>query len=145
MVSKLLNATSEYQDSRGQWFTGHDPLITKSASGTYLCCHIVVPYAHQLIKATISAADVDKTGTHLATIFQADDGDAAAGASVNGRVNVDSSGLIVIDDIALTSLKSQATSGARMYWLKLQGTDANDLMHRPQLSLLVEPVTRSAL
>ena len=38
-----------------------------------------------------------------------------------------------------------ATVGGRTYWLDIDGTAANDLTHRSQLAILVEPVTRSTL
>lgn len=143
MASKLLNATSEFQDSRGQWFTAYDPLITKPGDATYLCCHITVPYAHVLLKATWAANDVDIALAASVQLRQGDDGDGAAGENASNLADLsDSSGIALIQSFTVT----QATStGARMYWLLYIGTDAGDLVHRPQLSILVEPVTRSTL
>lgn len=145
MVSKLLNATGEYQDSRGQWFTAHDPLITKPGNATYNCCHITVPYAHTLLKAVFGANDVDVgTATTLTLgLYQADDGDAEAG-TIHGSIlpGVDSSGTVEITSFVPSKA---TTTGSRMYWLSLIGTNASDAVHRPQLSILVAPVTRSTL
>ncbi len=153
MASKLLNATSEYQDSRGQWFTAHDPLITKpGAAGTDKVCFICVPFAHFLLAFMTASADIDATGTHTSQLFRVADGDATAGAAIqsSARTKNDSSGLVKIhakqeSAVRLTAAGKLPTTGAAMYWLQLEGTDANDLNHRPQLSLLVEPVIRSTL
>lgn len=153
MASKLLNATGEFQDSRGQWFTAHDPLITKpGAAGTDKVCFICVPFAHFLLAFVTASADIDTTGTHTSQLFRAADGDATAGAAiqVSTRVKNDSGGLVEIhakqDDATKRSTAGNLpTAGAAIYWLQLEGTDVNDLNHRPQLSILVEPVTRSTL
>lgn len=146
MASKLLNATSEYQDSRGQWFTGHDPLITKpGATNTYKACVIIVPFAHRLLKAVFAAADLDEAGVMSVILKQADDGDATAGATVTSQNLADSSGTVDITELVLGAVAGQATTGARAYWLLLQGTAGGDLIHRPQLAILIEPVTRSTL
>ena len=149
MVSKLLNATSEFQNSRGQWWTAHDPRITlPGAVGADKVCFVTVPHAHYLLRAFSSSADRDRAGNHVASLYQADDGDAKAGtwiADLGGTVLPDSGGTVAIDEFTLTDAHQLATTGARTYWLELNGTGANDLNHRPQLSLLVEPVTRSTL
>lgn len=154
MVSKLLNATSEFQDSRGQWFPAHDPRITlPGAVGTNKVCFVTVPFAHHLLRAVTSSADRDRTGNHVVSLYEADDGDAkagtfiaAAGTLVGGfLLAVDSGGTAVVNEFVLTNAHKLATAGARTYWLDIGGTDANDLNHRPQLALLVEPVIRSVL
>lgn len=151
MASKLLNATDEYQNTRGQWFTAHDPLITlPGAAGTDKVCFICVPYAHYLLRHYISSADRDRTGTHTAQLFRGADGAATAGAAIAivPRTMQDSSGTIAITERAnskLTAAGKLPTAGAAIYWLELEGTDANDLNHRPQLAILIEPVTRSTL
>lgn len=137
------------RDSAGQWFNASDPLITLPAdsSGTpYITCSITVPYAHRLLKAFICALDVDKTGTHTSSLFQGDDGDAKLGTIVGSAVvQADSSGTVQVDEVTLAAADKVETTGARSYWLSLLGTDANDLLHMPNLSILVQPVTRSTL
>lgn len=140
---------SARRDSAGQWFNASDPLITKPAdsSGTpYITCSITVPYAHRLLKAFVGALDVDETTALTASLFQGDDGDAKLGTIVGSAVaGADSSGTVQVDEVTLAAADRVETTGARSYWLSLLGEHANDLLHMPNLSILVQPVTRSTL
>lgn len=152
-----LQIPSSREDSAGIWFAGQDPLMdgywltafdlitTKPGSSTYLTCMINVPFAHKLLKASLSTEDIDNLGALTVDLMQADPGDAKAGTSVD---QLDDTEMASTTDTAeqldftISGSDLDPTSAGRRYWLKIIGDNAGDFVEAPALSIFVEPVVR---
>ena len=129
----------------GYWLTAHDPLLTKPGSSTYVTCFITVPFAHKLVKASLTTEDIDNVGALTVDLMQADPGDAKAGTSVDQLDDTEmasTTDTVEQLDFTLSGSDLDPTSAGRRYWLEITGDNASDRVEGPALSIFIEPVAR---
>ena len=136
------------EDTGGIWFCASDPELTKPGNATYLTCMINVPFAHRLLKASLSTEDIDNVGAVTVDLMQADPGDAKAGTSVaqlDDTAMAATADLVSQLDFTIDDADKEATVAGRRYHLKVIGDNSGDGVEGMALSICVEPVNRSRL